>query len=70
MNRLHVDLRVADLHCQAVRAMCERRLVDAVKYELQALDIDPEFEEAETVIAWALKCAVGKESTRGFELYI
>jgi hypothetical protein len=67
---LHVDVRVADLHRQAVRAMCEQRLVDAVKYELQALDLDPTFEEAETVIAWALKVGSGRVSSYGFELYV
>ena len=52
---LHVDTRVVDLHRAAVKAMCEHRLIDAVRLELDALELDPSFEEAETVIAWALK---------------
>jgi hypothetical protein len=67
---LRVDTRVVDLHCAAVRALCEKRLIDAVRLELQALELDPGFEEAETVIAWALKLASGRTSAYGFELYV
>ena len=67
---LCVDTRVVDLHRAAVRALCEKRLIDAVRLELQALELDPGFEEAETVIAWALKLASGRTSAYGFELYV
>ena len=49
--------------------MCEHRLIDAVRLELDALELDPSFEEAETVIAWALKIGSGRVSAYGFELY-
>jgi hypothetical protein len=67
---LHVDIRVIDLHCAAMRALCEKRLIDAVRLELQAIDLDPTFEEAEMVIAWALKIVSGRTSAYGFELYV
>ena len=66
---LHVDTRVVDPHRAAIKAMCEHRLIDAVRLELNALELDPSFEEAETVIAWALKIGSGRVSAYGFELY-
>ena len=66
---LRVDTRVVDFHRAAVKAVCEHRLIDAVRLELDALELDPSFEEAETVIAWALKIGSGRVSAYGFELY-
>lgn len=68
ISMLSRDAQVCDFHRAAVTALCQGMPILAVRLELRALELDSTFEEAETVIAWALKIAISRSNVSKVEV--